>query len=100
MSSRVDTAIPPGQTYAIKQVGKARDQDFRRKRSPAVRDRKDEEKKKVTEQHKLAGSKKGRVRYDETNGGVGSEEQHSDCGKKSKKKNDSKIPGTLVDVVV
>jgi hypothetical protein len=97
MSGSVGIDLPPGQAYAIKQVGSVRDQSFRQKRSPAARDQK--EKKKEAETRSLAGSDKGRVRHDGT-GGVGSEEQHERSRNKSKKENDSEVPGSLVDVII
>jgi hypothetical protein len=100
MASRVDIDVSPQQAHAIKQVGNVRHQAFRRKRSRAARDRRDKEKKKGTGEEKLTGSDKGRVRYDGTKGGIGSEEQREDSRNKSKKEKDSKVPGSLVDVVV
>lgn len=100
MSGSVGIDVPPGQTHAIKEVGSVRDQTFRQKRSPAARDRKEKEKRKEEEAWRLADSDKDRVRHDGTKGGVGSEEQHEGSGNKSKKENDSKVPGSLVDVVI
>ena len=83
MAGMVDIDVAPGQAHAIKQVGNVKHQTFRRKRPPAPRDRKEKGKK-----------------DDGTKGGPGSEEQHSDSGNKSKKKKDSKVRGSLVDVVI
>jgi len=100
MPSMVDIKVAPGQGDAIKGVHNVNHQTPNRKRFPAARDRKEKEKEKETGAQKFSGSDKGRVRDDVTKGGPGSEEQYSDSGNKGKKKKDSEVRGSLVDVVI
>lgn len=100
MPSRVDIKVAPEQGHAIKGVHNVKHQTPNRRRFPAARDRKEKEKEKETGAQKFSGSDKGRVRDDGTKGGPESEEQYSDSGNKSKKKKDSEVRGSLVDVVI
>ena len=83
MPNSVDVKVAPEQGHAIKEVHNVKHQTFKRKRFPAARDRKEKEKK-----------------DDGIKGGPGSKKQHADSGKKSKKERDSKVRGSLVDVII
>jgi hypothetical protein len=98
MSSRADIKLAPARGHAIKEVHNVKHQTFKRKRSPAARDRKEKEKEKGTQ--KSGGSGRGRVRDDGIKGGPGTKKQHADSGKRSKKERDSKVRGSLVDVII
>jgi hypothetical protein len=100
MSSRAVIKLAPAQGHAIKEVGNVKHQTFKRKRSPVARDRKEKEKEKEKRTHKSAASGRGRVRDDGIKGGPGSKKQHADSGKRSKKERDSKVRGSLVDVII
>jgi hypothetical protein len=100
VSSRVDIEVVPGQGNTIKEIHRVKRQTFERRRLKAARDRKEKERRKEAEAQRFASSDKGRVRGEETKGGPGSEEQHSDSGNKTKKKKDSAVQGSLVDVIV
>ena len=100
MSDRVDIKVAPRQGNAIKEVHGVKRQTLERKRPKAARDQREKGKKKETWAQKFTGFDKGRIRDDETKGGPGSEEQHPDCGNKTKKKKGSKARGGLVDVII
>lgn len=100
MSSRVDIKVTPGQANAIKEIYRVKRQTLEQRGLRPARDRNEKEKKKETGSHRFASSDKGPVRDDGTKGGPGGEEQLSDSGNGTKKKKDSEIQGSMVDVTV
>ena len=83
MSSMVDIKVAPEQGHAIKEVHNVKHQAFKRKMFPAARDRKEKGKK-----------------DDGIKDGPGSKKQHADSRNKNKKKKDSGVRGSMVDVTI
>lgn len=95
-----DINVSSGQGNAIKGVHNVKHQSLELKKLALARDQKEKEKKKETGEEEFASSDKGRVRDDGGKGGPGTEEQHTDSGKKRKKEKGSEVRGGLVDVVI
>ena len=86
MAGDMDMNLPLGQGSAIREIQKVRQQSFERNKPSPARRRRERKK-----------QKRPPDKFDSSNV---DEHRHEGAGEKTRRKEDSKVPGSLLDIVV